>query len=213
MLKLAEIFYSIQGESTYAGLPCIFIRLAGCNLRCNYCDTKYSYDTKFEKSIEEIILEIQKYDPVKLVELTGGEPLLQDEVYPLFERLNEEGYQILLETNGSISLAEVPENIIKIVDIKTPGSGFQECFMSENLNLINPEKDEIKFVISDRNDYDWSKKILNKYNLENLKIIFSAVSEKLNPRKLTEWIIEDKLNVRMQLQLHKYIWHKDARGV
>ncbi len=213
MLKISEIFYSIQGESTFAGLPCIFIRLAGCNLRCNYCDTKYSYETNFEKTSEGIIEEIKKYTPIKLVEITGGEPLLQDEVYEICDGLNEEGYKILLETNGSISLKKIPPFVIKIVDVKTPGSGFEDCFFLENLELINKEKDELKFVISDRNDYEWSKEFITKHKFENYQILFSAVLENLNPRLLAEWIIEDRISVRMQLQLHKFIWDKDKRGV
>ncbi|MDO9577728.1 MAG: radical SAM protein [Candidatus Cloacimonadales bacterium] len=213
MLKLSEIFFSIQGESSYAGLPCIFIRLSGCNLRCNYCDTKYSYETSFEKSVKEIILETHKYKPIKLVEITGGEPLLQDEVYLLFEKLNLEGYKILLETNGSISLKKVPEYVIKIVDVKTPGSGFENSFLLENLQFIDSEKDELKFVISDRNDYEWSKDFLQKYKLENYKILFSTVLEKLDPQILAEWILKDKLSVRMQLQIHKFIWDKETKGV
>jgi 7-carboxy-7-deazaguanine synthase len=213
MLKLTEIFYSIQGESTYSGLPCIFIRLSECNLRCSYCDTTYSYESKFEKSIEDILFEIRKYDPIELVEITGGEPLLQEETYSLFKELNEKGYQILLETNGSISLKQVPEYVVKIVDVKTPGSGYENCFKMENLELINHEKDELKFVISNRNDYEWSKEFIEKNGLKNYKILFSTVLDKLTPRLLTEWIVEDKLPVRMQLQMHKFIWNKDERGV
>ena len=213
MLNISEIFCSIQGESTYAGLPCIFIRLAGCNLRCNYCDTTYSYESEITLSTNDIITKIQEYDPIKLVEITGGEPLLQTEVFQLFESLYKNGHTILLETNGSISLKDVPEYVIKIVDVKCPGSGEENSFLLENLEYINKEKDEIKFVLSDNFDYNWAKDFLMKYQLSDYKILFSPVSDKLDPQDLAKWITEDKLPVRMQLQLHKIIWDKDKRGV
>ncbi len=213
MLNLSEIFYSIQGESTYAGLPCIFIRLAGCNLKCKYCDTKYSYDTKFSLETQEILNKIKIYSPVKLVEITGGEPLLQEEVYTLFELLNNNNYKILLETNGSINLQKVPQYVTKIVDVKCPGSGYEDSFLKENLKHISFGKDEIKFVILDRHDYDWAKDFIKKHDLQKYIILFSPVLEKLESQKLAKWIIEDKLPVRMQLQLHKIIWGKDRRGV
>lgn len=213
MLEISEIFCSIQGESTYAGLPCIFIRSAGCNLRCDYCDTTYSYESEITLSINDIITKVKEYDPVKLVEITGGEPLLQLEVYQLFELLHKNGYTILLETNGSISLKDIPEYVIKIVDVKCPGSGEEKSFLLENLEYLNKEKDEIKFVLSDNFDYNWAKDFVMKYNLKDYEILFSPVSDKLNPQDLAKWIIEDKLPVRMQLQLHKIIWNNDKRGV
>ena len=213
MLELSEIFYSIQGESTYAGLPCIFIRLASCNLRCNYCDTTYSYESEITLSINDITTKVKEHDPVKLVEITGGEPLLQPEVFQLFESLHKNGYTILLETNGSISLKDIPEYVIKIVDVKCPGSGEENSFLIENLEYINKKKDEIKFVLSDNFDYNWAKKFMINYKLNDYEILFSPVSEKLKPQDLAKWINEDKLPVRMQLQLHKIIWDKDERGV
>ena len=213
MLNISEIFYSIQGESTYAGLPCIFVRLAGCNLRCDYCDTTYSYESDINLSIDDIIAKVKEYDPVKLVEVTGGEPLLQPEVYQLLELLHENSYTILLETNGSISLKDVPSYVIKIVDVKCPGSGEENSFLLENLEYINKEKDEIKFVLTDNFDYNWAKNFVNKYKLNNYKILFSPVSAEIDSQDLAKWIIEDRLNVRMQLQLHKIIWDKDKRGV
>ncbi|NQV17417.1 MAG: radical SAM protein [Armatimonadetes bacterium] len=213
MLNLSEIFFSIQGESTFAGLPCIFIRLAGCNLRCKYCDTKFSYDTKFSLESEEILQKIKKYYPVKLVEITGGEPLLQNEIYDLIKSLHKNNFKILLETNGSISMKQVPKYVIKIIDVKCPGSGYEDSFVEENLKYIDSKKDEMKFVLSDRNDFDWAKEFIKKFNLENHKIIFSAVFEKLDSKTLAQWILEDKLKVRMQLQMHKYIWGRDKRGV
>jgi 7-carboxy-7-deazaguanine synthase len=213
MLNISEIFFSIQGESTYTGLPCIFVRLAGCNLRCNYCDTNYSYKSEITLSINDIITKVKEYDPVKLVEITGGEPLMQPEVFQLIRLLYENDHTILLETNGSILLKDVPNYIIKIVDVKCPGSGEENSFLLENLEFINKEKDQIKFVLSDNFDYNWAKDFVMKYNLIDYEILFSPVLEKLEPQKLAKWITDDKLNVRMQLQLHKLIWGKDRKGV
>ena len=213
MLNISEIFCSIQGESTYAGLPCIFIRLAGCNLRCDYCDTTYSYESEITLSTNDIITKVKKYDPIRLVGITGGEPLLQSEVFQLFESLYKNGHSILLETNGSISLKNIPDYVIKIVDVKCPGSSEKNSFLIDNLEYINKEKDEIKFVLSDNFDYNWAKDFVIKYNLKDYEILFSPVSEKLESQDLSKWIIEDKLPVRMQLQLHKIIWDKDKRGV
>jgi 7-carboxy-7-deazaguanine synthase len=213
MLNISEIFCSIQGESTYAGLPCIFIRLAGCNLRCNYCDTTYSYESDISLSINDIITKIRKYNPVKLVEITGGEPLLQLKIYDLIKSLHENDYTILLETNGSILLNNIPEYVIKIIDVKCPGSGEENSFLIENLEFINQENNEIKFVLSNNFDYNWAKDFVMKYKLNEYEILFSPVSDKLDPEDLAKWIIEDKLPVRMQLQLHNIIWDKNKRGV
>jgi len=213
MLKISEIFYSIQGESTYAGLPCIFIRLAGCNLRCNYCDTTYSYKSDITFSTNEIINKVKEYNPVKLIEITGGEPLLQSEVYKLFDSLHKDGYTVLLETNGSILLKDIPEYVIKIVDVKCPGSGEENSFLIENLEYIKIKNDQIKFVLTDNFDYNWAKDFIMKYKLNNYEILFSPVTDTLNPQDLAKWLIEDKLDVRLQLQLHKIIWDKDKRGV
>ncbi len=212
-MNLSEIFCSIQGESTYSGLPCIFIRLAGCNLRCNYCDSIYSYKTKFTATPEEIVNQIKKYNPIKLVEITGGEPLLQDEVIELFHRLKKEGYKILLETNGSVELKNVPKFVHKIVDIKLPDSGEGDSFLIENLQFINPKSDEIKFVLSSRKDYLYMQEKLKEYHLQNHQILLSCVFDRLEPKQLVEWVIEDRLQVRVQLQIHKYIWDPNAQGV
>jgi 7-carboxy-7-deazaguanine synthase len=213
MLNLSELFFSIQGESTYSGLPCIFIRLAGCNLRCDYCDSEYSYNTKFKMSVEEIILEIGKFSPVKLVEITGGEPLLQQEVFSLMAQLIQRDYSILLETNGSISLKDVPEQVIKIVDIKCPTSGYSDTFLEDNIHYIERSKDEIKFVLMNRADYEWVKDRIEKFELSGYKVILSPVFSSLEPKQLAHWVITDKLNVRIQLQMHKYIWEPETRGV
>lgn len=213
MLKIAEIFCSLQGESTWAGLPCIFIRLAGCNLRCSYCDTKYAYIEKFKMSSDEVLDEIKKYSPIKLVEITGGEPLLQEEIYELCEKLHTQDYKILLETNGSLLLKNVPKFVHKIVDIKCPSSGECESFKQENLQFLNRETDEIKFVLANRADYDFACKKKSEYSLEGYEILFSTVFGKLPPAMLAKWIIADRLSVRLQLQLHKYIWSQHKRGV
>lgn len=212
-MELSEIFMSIQGESTFSGLPCIFIRLAGCNLRCNYCDSVYSYTSKFTASPEEIVNQIQEYSPVKLVEITGGEPLLQIETIELFHRLKNAGYQILLETNGSISLINVPKYVHKIVDVKCPGSSEGDSFLLANFPYINHKSDEIKFVLSSREDYLWMKNKILEHSLEQHQILLSCVFTRLEPQQLIQWVLEDRLLVRVQLQIHKYIWDPKARGV
>jgi 7-carboxy-7-deazaguanine synthase len=212
-MKLSEIFCSIQGESTYSGLPCIFIRLAECNLRCNYCDSTYSYNTKFTATPEEIINQIREYNPIKLVEITGGEPLLQAEVIELIHRLRNEGYEILLETNGSCLLKNIPKFVHKIVDIKLPDSGEGNSFLIDNLQFINPKSDEIKFVLSSRKDYIYMRDKLNEYHIQNHQILLSCVFDRLEPKQLSKWVIEDRLQVRIQLQLHKYIWDPNVQGV
>jgi len=213
MLNLSEIFFSIQGESSFAGFPCIFIRFAGCNLRCKFCDTTYSYKTKFSLSIKEILKKIKKYEPVKLVEITGGEPLLQDEVYDLIQLLTDNDHKILIETNGSRKLKYVPGNVIKIVDVKCPASGYEDSFLMENLKYINPEKDELKFVLSNKDDYLFALDFIRKNDLHNYKNIFSPVLSELPPKTLAEWILTEKLNIRMQLQLHKHIWGNSINGI
>lgn len=213
MLNISEIFCSIQGESTYTGLPCIFIRLAGCNLRCDYCDSTYSYKSKITLSFDEIISKIKEFEPVRLIEITGGEPLLQNEVHELIDILEENNFVILLETNGTLLLDKIPKYVTKIVDVKCPGSGEKNSFLMENLEYIDIEKDELKFVLTDNYDYNWAKDFIMKNKLKGYEILLSPVSEKLKPHDLAKWIIDDKLPVRLQLQLHKIIWDKDKRGV
>lgn len=211
-MELSEIFYSIQGESTFAGLPCIFIRLAGCNLRCVYCDTKYAYTKEFELSVDEILKEIKKYSPISLVEVTGGEPLLQEDIYLLLDKLIKAKYQVLLETNGSILLNRVPKEVIKIVDIKTPGSKMSHKMNWENINYLNL-KDEIKFVITDKKDFNWAIERVKNYNLLQYNVLFSPAYNMIEPGILAEWIKEEKIPVRMQLQLHKIIYNDKMRKV
>jgi len=210
-MELSEIFYSLQGESSYAGLPCIFVRLAGCNLRCTYCDTKYAYEPEFTLSVEGIIKEVEKYYPVKLVEITGGEPLLQKESVELMKLLLQKKYEVLLETNNSISLKDVPDQVIKIVDFKTPSSGVCNSILWDNIKYFN-DRDELKFVIANRQDFDWALGIIQKYDLLKYQILFSPVHEKLDKKILAEWILETGLPIRLNIQLHKVIWG-DIRGV
>lgn len=209
-MKVCEIFSSIQGESSFAGLPCTFIRLSGCNLRCSYCDTTYAYNDGSEMSIEEVMGIIRR-SGLYLVEITGGEPLLQKEVFPLIERLVEEGYKVLIETNGSIDLSNVHSEATIIMDIKTPRSGMSSQMKLSNLSLLKP-KDEIKFVLCDRGDYEWAREFITSHSLTDQKILFSPAFGMLDPEKLSRWIIEDHLNVRLNLQIHKYIF-KSLRGV
>ncbi len=212
MLKVNEIYYSIQGESTFAGKPCVFIRLTYCNLRCSYCDTEYAFYEGEDKSIEEVIEEVKKYDS-KLVEVTGGEPLVQKEAIHLMRKLCDDGYQVLLETGGSLPIDSVDKRVRVILDLKCPSSKMKGKNLYENLDHLKPI-DEVKFVIGTREDYEWAKEIINKYKInEKCEILFSVVFNKLEPLTLTNWILEDKLNVRFQLQMHKFIWKPEERGV
>ncbi len=211
-MKIAEIFTSIQGESTFSGLPCTFIRTTGCNLRCRYCDTPYALEGGEELQVEQILNRVRE-SGISLVEITGGEPLLQEECYVLITLLLEEGYTVLLETNGSLSLEKVVSRVIKIVDIKCPGSGMSAKMDFSNVKHLN-EKDEVKFVISDKDDFNWAKGIINKYSLiEKCTVLLSPVVSRLEAREIAGWILEDKLQVRLQLQLHRCIWPEMNRGV
>ena len=204
-LKIFEIFYSLQGESSRVGLPTIFIRLSGCPMRCHYCDTAYAFQGGSMMTIDEIIKTIKKYDTL-YVTVTGGEPLAQKEVLSLLKVLADQNYEVSLETGGGLSIKEVDPRIKIILDIKTPESGEEKKNYWENLNFIHL-KDEIKFVLCSREDYDWAKKIINQYKLpEKCDVLFSPVYQKLNNTDLGNWILEDQLPVRMQIQLHKLLW-------
>ena len=212
MLKVNEIYHSIQGESSKSGLPCVFVRLTYCNLRCTYCDTEYAFYDGKDKSIDEIINEVKKYN-CKLVEVTGGEPLVQKECLELMKELCDEGFDVMLETGGSLPIKEIDERVLIIMDLKCPSSKMEKKNLYENIDYLKP-KDELKFVIGNREDYDWSKEIISKYGLKNKsEILFSVVFGELEPVSLVNWIIEDKLDVRYQLQMHKYIWHPETKGV
>ncbi|GER94358.1 radical SAM protein [Dissulfurispira thermophila] len=211
-MKVCEIFASIQGESTYAGLPCVFVRMTGCNLRCVYCDTTYAYEEGMEMSENEIIERVKSYG-IKLVEITGGEPLLQREVLLLMRKLLDNGFTVLLETNGSESIKDVDKRVTVIMDIKTPRSGMFEKMDLMNLKYIKSD-DEIKFVVMDREDYEWVKSFIKDYSLLNkCRILMSPAYGALLPYDLSKWIVEDRLPVRLNLQLHKYIYGADERGV
>ncbi|GAB4406835.1 MAG: radical SAM protein [Thermodesulfovibrionales bacterium] len=211
-LKVCEIFVSIQGESSLAGVVCTFVRLSGCNLRCSYCDTTYAYDGGMELTEDEIIDEVRAVG-VKTVEITGGEPLLQEGVFHLVRRLLDEGYIVLIETNGSLDIRDIDRRAIIILDIKTPNSGMSEKMKMSNLDRLRPE-DEVKFVITNREDYEWAKDVISEHSLTGrCKILFSPVFGVLQPRDLSEWIIDDRLDVRLNLQLHRYIYGPDCRGV
>ncbi len=213
-LIVNEIFYSLQGESTHAGRPCVFIRLTGCNLRCAYCDTTHAYEEGQEYDVDRIVEIAQSYG-CSLVEITGGEPLMQEETPLLVERLLSKNFQVLVETNGSLDISRVSARCTRIVDIKCPSSGEEARNDLQNLNRLSPN-DELKFVIADRTDYTFARRIVESHETEQLitaKIHFSPVFGKLSPCELSRWILDDRLSVRLQLQIHKYIWDPDQRGV
>jgi len=211
-MKINEIYQSIQGESSYVGLPCVFVRLTYCNLRCSYCDTAYAFYEGTDMELDEVLKSIEHYR-CSLVEITGGEPLLQKEVFQLMDELVSLKYTVLLETGGSIDVGDVNPNVIKIMDLKCPSSGECERNNYHNLDKLQPH-DELKFVIGNREDYVWSKQMLEQHRLqERFRVLFSTVFQKLSPRQLVEWILEDNLNVRFQLQAHKYIWDPTQKGV
>ncbi|MCZ6513788.1 MAG: radical SAM protein [Nitrospinae bacterium] len=212
MLIVNEIFKSIQGESSYTGRPCIFIRLTGCNLRCSWCDTEYAFYEGQPKSVKDIMAAI---DPlgVPLVEITGGEPLLQSEVYDLMNALLAKNYEVLLETGGGVSIAKVPKRVIKILDVKCPGSGEDAKNLWDNLDHLHPH-DEVKFVLKDRADYEWSRDVIQRRDIhQKAQVLFSPVYDTLGLKELAAWVLADNLPVRVQTQLHKIIWGKDAIGV
>jgi 7-carboxy-7-deazaguanine synthase len=213
MLTINEVFYSIQGESTHAGEPCVFVRLTGCDLRCSWCDTPYAFVEGRKMSVDNVIAAVDAYG-CSLVEITGGEPLLQEDVYELMDRLTAAGKTVMLETGGHRSIARVPRDVRKIVDVKCPGSG--EAAMNDwtNFDALAPH-DEVKFVVKDRADYEFARKVIDRYRLADRAraILLSPVHGVLDPRILSEWILADRLPARLQLQLHKYIWDPETRGV
>jgi 7-carboxy-7-deazaguanine synthase len=228
-MQITEIFRSIQGESTRAGLPCIFVRLTGCNLRCTWCDTAYAFHGGAKMTVDEVLARVEELSSrkpggprdISLVELTGGEPLLQLEVIPLAEKLLAAGYQVMIETSGERPVASLPRKVIKIVDVKCPDSGEADTFQEENLRELD-QKDEIKFVISTRRDYEFAREFTMKYGLAALvhEVVFSPVHADpegtwpgMNAQSLAEWILADGLPVRLGLQVHKFIWHPATRGV
>jgi 7-carboxy-7-deazaguanine synthase len=212
MLSVSEIFYSIQGESSFSGYPCVFVRLAGCNLRCTYCDTRYAYEEKgTAMSAEQIVDRIQTHR-CNLVEVTGGEPLLQEETPTLAEALLQNEFSVLVETNGTQDIGRLPKDVIRIMDIKCPGSGETQKMDWNNIQKLR-YNDEVKFVIGDQDDYRWAKDVVQKRRLgDKVSILFSPVHGKLDPADMADWILEDRLRVRFQLQLHKILWPSEERG-
>ena len=213
MLTVNEIFHSIQGESTHAGRPCVFVRLTACDLRCSWCDTPYAFHEGRKMSIDEVLEAVERFG-CDLVELTGGEPLLQKDVYPLMERLLAGGRTVLVETGGHISLEKIPPGVHTIMDVKCPGSGEAHRTDWSNIGRLGAG-DEVKFVIRDRADYEYARGVLREHGLERRAgtVLFSPVHGVLDPRHLSEWVLEDRLPVRVQLQVHKYIWAPETRGV
>ncbi len=213
MLTVNEIFHSIQGESSYAGRPCVFVRLTGCNLRCAWCDTAYAFDEGRSIAVDEVVGAVEAYD-CPLVEITGGEPLLQPDVYPLMNRLLGAGKTVLLETGGQIDISDVPAAVVKVLDVKCPGSGEAGRNAWGNLERLAGH-DEVKFVIRDRADYEFARDVLRRHGLERrcAAVLLSPVHRVMDPRQLAAWSLADRLPVRLQVQLHKYVWGDDARGV
>lgn len=211
-LVVNEIFKSIQGESWFAGLPCVFVRLTGCNLRCTYCDTKYAYEEGEELSLEEVLDRVEAYNS-PMVEITGGEPLLQNDASDLADVLLTKKKTVLVETNGTLDIDVLPKGVIRIVDVKCPDSGESEKMLWENMDAL-VRTDEVKFVLQSRRDYDWTKSIVEEYELlRRCMVLFSPAFRILDLRTLAEWILDDDLTVRLNPQLHKYIWPPNKRGV
>lgn len=227
-MQITEIYKSIQGESTRAGLPCVFVRLTGCNLRCSWCDSEYTFSGGHRMTLEEVIEEIEQLSPNPgLVEITGGEPMLQErEVVPLMQRLLDEGYTVLLETSGERPLDRVPKGVVKIVDVKCPNSGEPDTFCMENLETLT-SGDEVKFVLSDRSDYEFARDFVARHHLASRvnAVLFSPAFSKdarggrdtshclLDPRELAEWMLADNVPARLGLQIHKFIWDPAMKGV
>jgi 7-carboxy-7-deazaguanine synthase len=226
-MQITEIYRSLQGESSYTGMPCIFVRLTGCNLRCSWCDSEYTFHGGRKMSIDEVEAEVHRLAPAGLVEFTGGEPMLQErEMVPLMRRLIDGGYKLLIETSGERNLSYVPSDVVKIVDVKCPGSGEGGTFRMENLDALRLQ-DELKFVIADRADYEFARDFTREHHLDGLvaSVIFSPAFRKdargtrdashcmVDPQDLANWILEDKLDVRLGLQAHKFIWAPETKGV
>jgi 7-carboxy-7-deazaguanine synthase len=213
MLTVNEIFHSVQGESSYAGLPCVFVRLTACDLRCSWCDTAYAFHEGRKRELDAVLSDVRSFG-CRLVEVTGGEPLLQPDVYPLMERLVGEGFQVLLETGGHLPIDRVPPGVVRIMDVKCPGSGESGNVHWGNLQHLTA-RDEVKFVVGDRPDFDFASDVVVRHGLAERvsSVLFSPVHGRLAPADLAAWVLADRLPVRLQLQVHKYIWSPDRRGV
>lgn len=212
MLKVNEIYFSIQGEGTKAGLPCVFIRLTYCNLRCTYCDTEYAFYDGKDMTMEQVLEEVKKYG-CNLVEVTGGEPLIQKECIPLMTELCNLGYEVMIETGGSLPIKNIDPRVKVIMDLKCPSSKMTKKNHYDNISYLK-DFDEVKFVIGTREDYEWSKQMIEQYQLDKKCIVlFSPVFGSIEPVNIVDWLLEDKLNVRFQLQMHKFIWDPATKGV
>jgi 7-carboxy-7-deazaguanine synthase len=210
-MRVTEIFFSIQGESSHAGRPCVFVRLTGCNLRCVWCDSEYTFTGGEAMTLDEVLERVRSFG-CRLVEVTGGEPLLQKETFDLIRRLCEENYEVLVETSGSIPIDPVDDRATIILDIKCPGSGEMEKNLWENLDRLR-SRDEIKFVIADRADFEWARDLVRERKLDRWTVLFSAAFADLDMKDLAGWILEERLPVRFQTQLHKHIWGAEVTGV
>ena len=213
MLTVNEIFHSIQGESSHAGRPCVFVRLTACDLRCSWCDTPYAFYEGRKMSVDEVVAAVDDAG-CELVEITGGEPLLQEDVYPLMERLLDSGRTVLLETGGQVDVSRVPGGVVKVLDVKCPGSGESDKVDWANIDRLG-SRDQVKFVIQDRADYEFARDVATRYALDRrcAAVLFSPVHGVMSAKDLSEWILEDRLPVRLQLQIHKHIWGANVRGV
>ena len=211
-MRITEIFHSIQGESSHVGQPCVFVRLTGCPLRCTWCDTDYAFYGGQDYSVDQVLERVASFR-CSLVEVTGGEPLAQPEAFPLITKLCEAGYRVLIETSGAIDIAKVDRRAHFILDVKCPGSGMSDRMHWPNLDTLM-QQDEAKFVLADRQDYDWARDVIARYGLtQRCSVLVSPVFGRLEPRRLAEWVLADRLPVRFQLQIHKFIWAPDMRGV
>ncbi len=212
-LLVNEIFYSIQGESTHAGRPCVFVRLTGCNLRCDWCDTEYAFSEGRRMTVDEIVAQVDAYR-CPLAEITGGEPLLQDAVHPLMLAMLGRGLSVMIETSGASDVSRIDPRVIKIMDLKCPGSGECEKNLWSNLDHLSA-RDEVKFVIADRDDYQWARDVMRSRALAERvnAVLFSCAFGRLEPARLAAWMLEDRIPARLQLQIHKHIWPPEARGV
>ena len=213
MLTVNEIFHSIQGESTRAGEPCVFVRLTACDLRCSWCDTPYAFHEGSKRSVDDVLREVERYQ-CPLVEITGGEPLLQEDVYPLMDALLERGHTVMIETGGHRSIARVPAAVVRVMDVKCPASGESDKNLWSNLDLVGPN-DQVKFVVQDRRDYEFARDVIARHDLVHKvgAVLLSPVHGAMDAKLLSEWVLADRLPVRLQLQLHKFIWTPQTRGV
>lgn len=211
-MRITEIFFSIQGESSHAGRPCVFVRLTGCNLRCTWCDSEYTFTGGERMSLDDVVEKVKGYG-CNLVEITGGEPLAQSESFDLITRLCDEGFEVLIETSGSIDTSPVDERAKLILDVKCPGSGEVEKNRWENLDRLRPQHDEVKFVIADRDDYEWAKRVIAEKHLDKHTVLLSPVWGRMEMKALAEWMLADRVPARFQTQLHKHIWGADVKGV